>query len=327
MRRLSSQCPPVRSSPASPPAFRDHEDLPGCAGATCIWRLIAAVALLALLECTRAHATEVIRWQRLPIELALHVGQERIVFVDRPIRVAVPSGIVEHLRVQSADGAIYLRASAPFETTRVALQDADTGALVLLDVTATAVAPEEKLEPVRIVLTKSSQDTAESDSQGESSNNDKESPAGTATPSAVLLTRYAAQSLYAPLRTVEPVAGIIAMPVKTGLDLTTLLPALSVKVTALAAWRLQDQWVTAARITNLTTTWLQLDPRMLQGDFIAATFQHRQLGPQGASTDTTVLYLITRGHGLAESLLPAISPVDAAANLSTPAASEASREK
>jgi integrating conjugative element protein (TIGR03749 family) len=155
MRWLSSQCPPVRSSPASPAAFRDHDDLPGCASATCIWRLIAAVALLALLECTRAHATEVIRWQRLPIELVLHVGQERIVFVDRPMRVAVPSGIVEHLRVQSADGTIYLRASAPFETTRVALQDADTGALVLLDVTATAAAPEEKLEPIRIVLPKS----------------------------------------------------------------------------------------------------------------------------------------------------------------------------
>ncbi|WP_153549501.1 DUF3438 family protein, partial [Pseudomonas aeruginosa] len=40
----------------------------------------------------------------------------------------------------------------------------------------------------------------------------------------------------------------------------------------------------------------------------------------GTPSDTTVLYLVTRGHGLAESLLPALSPIDATANLPPAAA-------
>ncbi len=93
------------------------------------------------------------------------------------------------------------------------------------------------------------------------------------------------------------------------------MPSLPVRATALAAWRLDDEWVTAVRLTNTTAQWLILDPRALQGDFVAATFQHSNMGPVGESSDTTVLYLVTRGHGLAASLLPALSPIDASVNL------------
>src|SRR6185503_3527247 len=96
---------------------------------------------------------------------------------------------------------------------------------------------------------------------------------------------------------------------------STLLPALTLRITPLAAWRMADDWVTALRLTNLTSEWVSLDPRALQGDFVAATFQHHDVGPLGDSTDTTVLYLVTRGHGLADSLVPALSPADASANL------------
>ena len=99
-----------------------------------------------------------------------------------------------------------------------------------------------------------------------------------------------------------------------------MLPTLPVHARALAAWRLEDQWVTAVRLTNTSARWLDLDPRALQGNFVAATFQHPNLGPAGTASDTTVLYLVTRGHGLAESLLPALSPIDATVNLPPAAA-------
>ena len=110
------------------------------------------------------------------------------------------------------------------------------------------------------------------------------------------------------------------MNLRRGLALDTLLPTLPVHARALAAWRLEDQWVTAVRLTNTSARWLDLDPRALQGNFVAATFQHPNLGPAGTPSDTTVLYLVTRGHGLAESLLPALSPIDATANLPPAAA-------
>lgn len=99
------------------------------------------------------------------------------------------------------------------------------------------------------------------------------------------------------------------------LPLDTLLPTLPVQAQALAAWRLDDFWVSAVRLRNTATHWLELDPRALQGRFATATFQHATLGPVGAAEDTTVVYLVTRGHGLAQALLPAIAPVDASLNL------------
>jgi integrating conjugative element protein (TIGR03749 family) len=285
------------------------------------------LALLAMFLSATSQGTEVVRWQRLPIPVPLHVGQERIVFVDRPMRVAVPNAIVEHLRVQSADGAIYLRPTSAFETTRVELQDMDTGALVLLDVNASQPGKDDTLEPLRIVLGKQADSPSESQPASEASGVDAEHAVSLPAPTAVLLTRYAAQSLYAPLRTIEPLHGITSTPVRAKLDLTTLLPSLPVEITVLAAWRLEDQWVTALRITNLSATWQALDPRFLQGDFLAATFQHRELGPHGDSTDTTVLYLVTHNHGLAESLLPTVSPTDPAANLSAPVMIERAHEE
>lgn len=274
--------------------------------------LLHAVAILALVLFAPAHAVEIMRWERLPLAVPLVVGHERVVFIDRNVRVGVPASLGNRLRVQSAGGAIYLRASEAIEATRLQLQDTETGALILLDISAQS--GEAPLEPVRIVEGES---PAKRYGDG---GEERPVPAVTPrpareTPVPVVLTRYAAQSLYAPLRTVEPVNGISRVNLRRDLALDTLLPTLPVRAQALAAWRLEDQWVTAIRLTNTSTRWVDPDPRALQGDFVAATFQHPDLGPAGDSHDTTVVYLVTRGRGLAQSLLPAISPVDASLNL------------
>ncbi|MBE0591346.1 MAG: TIGR03749 family integrating conjugative element protein [Gemmatimonadales bacterium] len=285
-------------------------------------RLRHVLASLTLVLFAPAHAVEIMRWERLPLSVPLVVGHERVIFVDRNVRVGVPASLEDRLRVQSAAGAIYLRASEPIEPTRLQLQDAKTGALILLDVSAQP--GDAALEPVRIVEgefpAKRYGDTDE----------ERPMPAATPrpareTPVPVVLTRYAAQSLYAPLRTVEPVNGIWRVNLRRDLALDTLLPTLPVRARALAAWRLEDQWVTAVRLTNTAAYWIDLDPRALQGDFVAATFQHPDLGPAGDSRDTTVVYLVTRGRGLVQSLLPTISPVDAALGL--PASGAAGRAR
>ncbi|HBN8606931.1 TPA: TIGR03749 family integrating conjugative element protein [Pseudomonas aeruginosa] len=266
-----------------------------------------------------SHAIEILRWQRLPLAVPLVVGQERVVFIDRNVRVGLPPSLVERLRVQSAGGAIYLRASEAIAPTRLQLQDVESGAIVLVDIAATdAREGEQPLEPVRIVLqdaaAEAGGDTAAGPTQAVRPARSRQ------TPITVVLTRYAAQNLYAPLRTVEPVAGIGRVPLRRPLALDTLLPTLPLKARALAAWRLEDQWVTAVRLTNTSPHRIDLDPRVLQGDFVAATFQHPDLGPAGTSTDTTVVYLVTRGRGLAESLMPVLSPIDAGTNLPPAAA-------
>ena len=93
--------------------------------------VLALLGLLAVAAAPIAQAVEILRWERMPLAVPLKVGQERIVFIDRNVRVGVPAGVGERLRVQSAGGAVYLRASEPIEPTRLQLQDADTGALIL----------------------------------------------------------------------------------------------------------------------------------------------------------------------------------------------------
>jgi len=287
-------------------------------------RRLLIIGLLMLNFCGMANAVEILRWDRIPLALPLIVGQERIVFVDQNVRVGLPRNLVDKLRVQSTGGALYLLAKEPIPPTRLQLQNMSSGEIMLVDIIATEGKPNQAApEPAKIVAGEgpsprygqpSSKPTSSRAPASTSQPNVQEEDPPTPrreTPLPVVITRYAAQMLYAPLRTVEPVDGIAQVNLKRGLNLTTLLPTLPVEASALGAWRLDDYWVTAVKLRNTSSQHLALDPRDLMGDFITATFQHPYLGTKGDASDTTTVYLVTRGHGLAESLLPAaVSQID-----------------
>ncbi|WP_263258779.1 TIGR03749 family integrating conjugative element protein [Pseudomonas oryzihabitans] len=275
-----------------------------------------------LLLSSLAQAIEIRKWERVPMAIPLVVGQERILFVDANVRVGVPPAIADKLRVQSTGGAIYLRAKDPIEPSRLQLQNAATGEIMLVDIAATpAQEGQAALEPIKIVpgdptptrygqaAAAAPKSTAKASRQAEEDDDEPAAPKRE-TPIPVVLTRYAAQMLYAPLRTVEPVEGVAQVKVDKRLDLSTLLPALPVEASQLGAWRLDDHWVTAVKLRNQTGQRLALDPRELMGDFATATFQHPYLGARGDASDTTVLYLVTRDHGLGQSLLPSLGAAD-----------------
>ena len=281
-------------------------------------RIPLTIAVLALAAFNSANATEILRWERLPLAVPLVVGQERIVFIDRNVRVGVPASLGNRLRVQSAAGAVYLLANEPIKPIRLQLQDADTGAVILLDIAAEpAQDKQQPLEPVRIVEEPTANPRYGVAAAAKEPTETGDSPTPLPkheTPLPMVLTRYAAQNLYAPLRTVEPVSGIARANLPAGMPLGTLLPTLPVQARVLATWRLDNLWVTAVQLHNTSPRWFDLDPRALQGDFLAATFQHPTLGPVGTPEATTVVYLVTRGHGLERALLPSISPIDASLN-------------
>ena len=242
---------------------------------------ILGLTIALMLWGVAAQAVELMHWERLPLAVPLVINQERVVFVDEDIRVGVPSTLAGKLRVQSTGGTLYLRASEAIAPTRLQLQSVATGEITLLDIAATP--GDQPLEPVRILKNAKVQAT-----EAESST----VLAPERTPIPVALTRYAAQSLYAPLRT----------------ELPTLLPTEHVSSTPIAAWRLGDYWVTAVKLRNRGSETVQLDPRRLQATLFAATFQHTFLGPVGSAEDTTIAYLVTRGAGLEHAvLLPSVA--------------------
>lgn len=261
---------------------------------------------------TWSSAVELMKWERIPLPVPLTVGQERVIFVDKNVRVGFPASLNGKLRIQSSSGTVYLDARAAFPPTRLVLKNVENGEMILLDVSA----GEGKTvrEPVQLVY-QGTVSTASSSGQSNVSDTQESprnrAPDKTATqkaavlngPLPVVLTRYAAQTLYAPLRTVEPVAGIHALPLRLPSRLTALYPVAPLEMTPLAAWGLGDYSVVAVKIRNTGTQKVVPDPRNLSGRFIAATFQHRWLGEAGRPEDTTTLYLVVKGRP--ESAFPA----------------------
>ncbi|EOV0254179.1 TIGR03749 family integrating conjugative element protein, partial [Salmonella enterica] len=129
-------------------------------------------------------------------------------------------------------------------------------------------------------------------------------------PLPVVLTRYAAQTLYAPLRTVEALPGIHPLPLRLPAHITTLYPSEPLDIRPLAAWGRGEYSVVALKVRNTGNGKVVTDPRALAGRFVAATFQHRWLGPAGQPEDTTTLYLVVQGRPeaafIAEPPVPAV---------------------
>lgn len=264
-------------------------------------RLLLSLLCLAALP---TQAVELVKWERIPLPVALHVGQERIVFVNRNVRVGFPPELKGKLRVQSTGGAVYLQPGDQFARTRLVLQDVENGEMILLDISAEE--GKNVLEPLSLVYqgevssSTSNNDVAATDNQtpktDERQSTSKPKEKKSTTPLPVALTRYAAQSLYAPSRTIEPLPGVHSISLALPDKLTSLLPSESVEIKPLAAWGLQGYSVVALTLRNQRLEKVVLDPRRLQGNFYSATFQHRWLGASGTPEDTTTVYLVTKGR-------------------------------
>lgn len=250
-------------------------------------------ALCCAVIAWNAQAEILMKWQRLPLPIDLQVEKERVILVDKNVKVGYPKALEGKIRLQSTGGAVYLKALEPFPTARLQLKDMLTNEIILLDITAKEKVANPQ-ETVRLLY------EGKVENQSGSLNQDEEGEepalASPQLPVPAALTRYAAQMLYAPLRTVESVPGIRQIAHGLPSKITTLLPALPITATPLMSWQLGDYVVTAIRLQNKGASRLDLDPRELQGRFYAATFQHHWLGGSGSTEDTTTLYLVTEGR-------------------------------
>lgn len=252
------------------------------------------ISAFALCISSISSAELLMQWKRIPLRVDLHVGQERILFLDKNVQVGVPSELDNKLEVQSVGGAVYLKANKAFPISRLQFRDIESGQIILVDLKSQA--RKEKLDSIRILFDESVTNNVEKVAQNAVSDDEEEiAPIKNALPVPAAITRYAAQSLYAPLRTVEPLPGIQRVAMRLPKSLPTLMPNLAVLATPLESWGMDGYIVTAVRIKHLEKNRVELDPRYLQGNFYAATFQHNWLGEYGSPEDTTTVYLVTQG--------------------------------
>jgi len=227
--------------------------------------------------------TERIIWDKTPIRLTLPVGHERLVHFPGPVRVSIPAHINPLLRSQSVDGTVYWQAAVPFESVRVQMHKLESGQVYLFDLQAREGA---SAAPVQILLPSTEPKPVQAAS-GETPATQPKTPL-----SYVALTRFAAQQMYAPSRLLRDQPGISRIPINVSSPIP-LHRGAAVQATPLIAWHGGGYYLTVVRLRNLTSQPLILDPRDLRGSWLAATFQHARLFPQGDEADTTCVYLIS----------------------------------
>ncbi len=231
---------------------------------------------------------EHIAWRGTPIPLALPVGVDRVVRFPKAVRIGPPGKLLEVLQTTAADGAVYWRALAPFESTLVLVQETvppgRTYSFYLRAEEGASSAPVEIVAP--------REDTAENSVTAIEA---LPPPKGYGY---VALTRHAAQQLYAPVRLLRDLPGVYRVPVpdrSTVPLIRTAATLAEIEATPLASWADETGlYVTAIRLRNRTHRAVILDPRTaLRGEWLAATFQHARLFPHGHEADTTAVYLIS----------------------------------
>ena len=106
-----------------------------------------ALALLLMQSWVQAESEipERIEWKKVPIQLALVVGQEQRIEFPAAVKVGVPAAIQPRLRTQSVNGTLYLLAHAPFASSRLMVKELDSGRIYLFDVSASEEGRAERL--------------------------------------------------------------------------------------------------------------------------------------------------------------------------------------
>ncbi len=225
---------------------------------------------------------EHIVWQRAPIDITLSVGRERFISFPSEVQFGydsqrLPSSV---LRVENDHRTLYLLAKQPFDTERAEAKLSD-GEIILLDINAR---PEADDTPIDIVL------PVHQGNRSVSENN-----VNSDTLNYVSLLRYAIQQLYAPETLLTESSVITRFPMSTR-HVVPLLSDDSATVMPMASWRGGDVYVTALFVKNLLHQPLPLDPRLLCGNWKAASFYPQStLASQGSplNRDATTVFLIS----------------------------------
>jgi len=221
-------------------------------------------------------------WNKSPIHIVLPVGKERRIDFPLSIQLQVPASIKamsERIQITES-GSVYWIASQSFKRQRVNAVT-DTGYSYILDIEAR---PKGHQHPIAIVDDRiPKQNSNTSQFSGPIYDYDY-----------VDLTRFASQSVYAPERLIKPLPGIRRVTVES--EHLSLVKGADLITEPMAQWvvpTIPSLYVTAVRVTSNSLRIITLDPRLLRGDFLAASSQHSRVNAAGEEGDTTTWYLVS----------------------------------
>lgn len=221
-------------------------------------------------------------WNKTPIHIVLPVGQERRIDFPLSIQLQVPSFVkLMSERIQITEsGSVYWMASKSFKKQRI-LAVTDTGYSYVLDVEAR---PKGHRHPIVIIDERIAKSNA----------NGSIEEAQLYDYDYVDLMRFASQNLYAPERLIKKLPGIKRIDIEK--RIVPLVKGGDFIAESIAQWvapTIPSLYVSAIRISSNSLTKKILDPRLIRGDFVAASSQHSYINSVGEDGDTTMWYLVS----------------------------------
>lgn len=252
--------------------------------------ILSVLANIALAQDPTSSGYEELRWTRKPIDIKLSVGKERFVVFPGAVMPGIPPALSKRLAATAVGDTIYFTARDEISVkARIpvrSLEGDDT--LYLIDISTTGDAPSV---PARIaegrpdVLARIEPPTEAQERDDEEEQYDH---------GYLALSRFAAQSLYAPERLIDPLPGLVPVDILADQPTEKLIRGRHIWAQAVMSWRAKNGlYVTAVHIRNRLSEPVPIDPRLLRGSWMAATRQHATLGPINTSSDTSALYLIS----------------------------------
>lgn len=236
-------------------------------------------------QSTSAHARanpkpERVEFKRHPLRIVLG-DTERLVTFPHPIAMSLPAGAETLIDMQIIGRTAYVtmaaNRSAPI---RVLAEDLVTGQTIPLDLLGGEAV--DGLSP-------------EIEVHYDNEQGADQQPAIPAEEPPVLdvvqLTRYAAQSVYAPRRLLPAADGVHNIPLDNK-NVEGLFRGVRTMGRPLGQWRSGDLYVTAVLVVNLEKRTVTLDLEQVRGRWIAATLQHHRIQAAGSELDSTTVYLV-----------------------------------
>jgi len=231
-----------------------------------------------------------------PLVLSLRINHEHRVVFPEPVIVQIPVVATQSLQsIQPTNDTVYWKPIEAMDAHRVLAFSLDQQRIYLLDVSAVSNAESSDftidnptLKPV--APQRSNEQTVGAQQPAYAQETKLENPP------AIVLTRFASQTLYAPTRLIPQDARIQRVRIKPHPQQWPLIRSTrgeTLEVQTHAAWRGFGLYVTAVSVINTSPLTVELDVRNVRGNFLHLTPQHTWLGPQGRDEDRTVIYLVS----------------------------------
>ncbi|MGQ3887847.1 TIGR03749 family integrating conjugative element protein [Legionella sp. CNM-1927-20] len=240
--------------------------------------------LLTLILCTISlnafsFEAEHVLWDKTPIPVTLSLNEERLIHFAQPISI-IDNEAADKIAILKVQDSLYIKAKEPFVNQRLLVQLMPQGEVIILTLSTTDSVNATK--PIDILLESYKAEQASAANTTDFDFN------------AITLTRFAIQSLYAPLRLLTMPEGINRVPMQTRRFVNLVYEA-SVDARPLISWQAESLYVTAIELKNGLKREVILDPRRLLGHWQTVTFYPTNiLAPRGKNDSTTAFLISER---------------------------------